>query len=83
MSFPDRKEDEVRRMLDGPYPAVPPGLPGRAAERGRRMLRRHRVVRAAGWVLLIAAVIAFAVWAAIVQPWTTPPTDTTPPVEGW
>ncbi|MER7787504.1 hypothetical protein [Streptomyces sp. NPDC097640] len=83
MSFPDRKEDEVRRMLDGPYPAVPPDLPGRAATRGRRMLRRLRAVRAAGWVLLISAVIAFAVWAAIVQPWTIPPTDTSPPVEGW
>ncbi|MEU7245480.1 hypothetical protein [Streptomyces sparsogenes] len=83
MSFPDRKEDEVRRMLLGPYPAVPPDLAGRAVERGRRLLRRHRAVRAVGWLLLLAAAIAFTVWAAIVHPWTTPPTDTTPPFEGW
>ncbi|WP_086860876.1 hypothetical protein [Streptomyces milbemycinicus] len=83
MSSHDRKEDVVRRMLNGPHPAVPPDLADRAAGRGRRMLRRHRAVRAVGWVLLIAAIIAFTVWAVIVQPWTTPPTDTTPPLEGW
>ncbi|MEV6128569.1 hypothetical protein AB0M05_17315 [Streptomyces violaceusniger] len=84
MSFPDRKETEVRRMLEGPHPALPPDLAGRATDRGRRMLRRHQVVRTIGWLLLLAAVVAFAVWAAIVEPWTAPPpTDTTPPLEGW
>ncbi|EXU68160.1 hypothetical protein Z951_10490 [Streptomyces sp. PRh5] len=84
MSFPDRKETEVRRMLEGPYPALPPDLADRAAERGRRMLHRHQVVRTIGWLLLLAAVVAFGVWAAIVEPWAAPPpTDTTPPLEGW
>ncbi len=84
MSFPDRKETEVRRMLEGPHPVLPPDLAGRATERGRRMLRRHQVVRTIGWLLLFAAVVAFAVWAANVEPWTAPPpTDTTPPLDGW
>ncbi|MEU4891186.1 hypothetical protein AB0B12_03650 [Streptomyces sp. NPDC044780] len=83
MSLPDRKENEVRRMLEGPHPALPPDLADRAAERGRRLLRRHRVLRTVGWLLLLAAAVAFGVWAAIVEPWTAPPTDTTPPLEGW
>ncbi|KUJ66116.1 hypothetical protein ACZ90_40410 [Streptomyces albus subsp. albus] len=84
MSRADRKEDEVRRMLDRPpRPLVPPRLAVRAAERGHRILRRRRAVRAVGWWLLLAAVVAFTVWAAIVEPWRVPPADTTPPLEGW
>ncbi|WP_431042532.1 hypothetical protein ACQUSR_11800 [Streptomyces sp. P1-3] len=84
MSLPDRKEDEVRRMLEAaPHPIVPPGLAALAARQGHRMLRRRRVLRTAGWWLLFAAAVAFSVWAALAEPWTTPPIDTTPPVEGW
>ncbi|MET8678609.1 hypothetical protein ABZW18_13755 [Streptomyces sp. NPDC004647] len=83
MSLPDRKEAEVRRMLDVPHPAVPPDLAARAAERGRRILVRRRAVQAVAWALLLAAVAAFAVWAAVVEPWVVPPADTTPPLDGW
>lgn len=83
MSLPDRKEDEVRRMLEGPHPAVSPDLAAHAAIRGRRMLTRQRAVRAAGWALLLALIVAFAVWAALAQPWIAPPADTTPPLDGW
>lgn len=83
MSRADRKEDEVRRMLDTRYPPVPADLASRAADRGNRLLRRHRAVRRAGWLLLAAAVIAFAVWASVTEPWVSPPTDVTPPLEGW
>ncbi|MGP4003224.1 hypothetical protein [Streptomyces sp. 8N706] len=84
MSLPDRKEDEVRRMLEGqPHPVVPPDLAARAAQRGRRIDGHRRVLRAVGWALLLAAAVAFAVWAAVAQPWVVPPTDTTPPLGGW
>jgi hypothetical protein len=83
MSRPDRKEDEVRRMLETRHPMVPADLAARAAEHGTRLLRRHRVLRRAWWLLLVAAVIAFAVWAAVAEPWVAPPRETTPPLEGW
>ncbi|MEC4017171.1 hypothetical protein [Streptomyces sp. H27-D2] len=83
MTLPDRKEDEVRRMLDGPHPPVPPELAQRATERGRRMARRRRVARIVLWLLLTAALTALALWAATDQPWLPPPADTTPPLEGW
>lgn len=79
MSGHDRKEDEVRRMLDLPHPAVPAELAGRAAERGRRLLRRRRAVRAAAWALLLAAVVVLCVRAAVVHPWAARPEDTVPP----
>ncbi|MEU7169052.1 hypothetical protein AB0A70_31115 [Streptomyces morookaense] len=80
MSGYDRKEDEVRRMLAVPCSTVPAGLAGQAAERGRRLLRRRRAVRAAAWVLLLAAVVAFCAWAAVVHPWAARPEGTVPPV---
>jgi ferric-dicitrate binding protein FerR (iron transport regulator) len=83
MSPPDRKEDEVRRLLEGPYPAVPPDLTGRAVQLGHRLRRRRRAVRTAVWALLLAAAMLFAVWAATGHPWTAPPSTTTPPLEGW
>ncbi|MFH8365928.1 hypothetical protein [Streptomyces sp. NPDC018031] len=84
MRSPERREDQVRRMLDGPpRPVVPARLALHAAGRGHRMLRRRRVVRTIGWWLLLAAVIAFTVWAVIAEPWATPPMETTPPLEGW
>lgn len=82
MSSYDRKEEEVRRMLATGHPAVPPGLAVRAAERGRRVLRGRRAVRAVAWTLLALAVVAFCAWAAIARPWMAPPTDTAPPLWG-
>ncbi|MET7618240.1 hypothetical protein [Streptomyces sp. NPDC005408] len=83
MSSRERKEAEVRRMLETRHPPVPADLAARATEHGTRLLRRHRALRRALWLLLVAAVIAFAVWAAVAQPWATSPADTTPPLEGW
>lgn len=79
---PGRKEDHVRRMLDGPHPQVPAGLADRATERGSRMLRRHRAARALVLTVLFVAVAAFMVWAVVTQPWQVPPAETTP-LEGW
>ncbi|WP_455352816.1 hypothetical protein [Streptomyces sp. SYSU K217416] len=83
MSPPDRKEDEVRRMLEGPHPAVPAELAGHAAERGHRILRRHRAAMRLLWLLLVVAATAFAVWAALAEPWLEPSSDIAPPLEGW
>ncbi|WP_328670098.1 hypothetical protein OG905_15675 [Streptomyces sp. NBC_00322] len=83
MSGRERKETEVRRMLETPHPQVPADLAARAAEHGTRLLRRHRALRRALWLLLVAAAIAFALWAMVAQPWAAAPSDTTPPLEGW
>ncbi|MEU6879815.1 hypothetical protein [Streptomyces sp. NPDC046712] len=83
MTRHERKEDEVRRMLESPHPQVPGDLAARAVERGIRLLHRDRAVRRALWVLLAVAVLAFAVWASVVEPWHVPPAETTPPLEGW
>lgn len=82
MSGTGRREDEVRRMLEGPHPQVPADLAASAAERGARLLRRRRALRRL-WVLtLVAAVTAFTVWVLAVRPWETPPAETSP-VESW
>ncbi|MEU3313128.1 hypothetical protein ACGFY6_07640 [Streptomyces sp. NPDC048387] len=83
MSPYDRKEAQVRRLLEGPHPAVPAGLASAAAARGRRLLRRRRALRRLGWAVLWAAAVAFAVWAALTHPWATPPSHVSPPLEGW
>ncbi|MCX5204579.1 hypothetical protein OG897_24380 [Streptomyces sp. NBC_00237] len=84
MSLRKQKEDEVRLILEqAEHPVVPSDLLGRATERGGRDLRRRRLLRRALWVLTVAAVIAFLVWASVVQPWQAPPADVTPPVEGF
>ncbi|GAA4071805.1 MULTISPECIES: hypothetical protein [Streptomyces] len=83
MSTPDRKTAEVRHLLEsGAHPVVPVELADRAAELGLRMLHRRRIARRLMWLLLMAAVIVFAVWAATVQPWVAPPSTVTPPVDG-
>ncbi|MFF4156451.1 hypothetical protein [Streptomyces sp. NPDC001678] len=82
MSGQDRREAEVRRLLDGPRPAVPTELVARAAARGARIVRRRRVVRAVGWVLLLLTLVAFGVWAAAEEPWRARPSDTAPPLWG-
>lgn len=83
MSLPDRKENEVRRLLDGPAAPLPPDLAARAVDTGGRLLRRRQAARVALWCLGVCAVLTFAAWAAVVQPWITPPSDVTPPVGGW
>lgn len=70
-------------MLDAGHPQLPADLAERAVERGTRLLHRDRAVRRALWTLLAAAVVAFVVWASVVQPWEVPPAGTTPPLEGW
>ncbi|MER7107982.1 hypothetical protein [Streptomyces sp. NPDC000229] len=80
----DRKEDEVRRLLDAPaHVQVPPDLLPRAVSRGTRALRRARWLRRVLWVLLTVAAVAFALWASVAEPWRAPPADVTPPFEGW
>ncbi|MFH8569008.1 hypothetical protein [Streptomyces sp. NPDC017993] len=82
MSLPDRKETEVRRMLAGPHPLVPPDLAARALTRGGRLLAHRKLLRRACWLLGLLALAAVLVWA-VNQPWLPPPTRTTPPVDGW
>ncbi|MET9882290.1 hypothetical protein ABZZ20_03860 [Streptomyces sp. NPDC006430] len=83
MSAPDRKEDRVRQLLEGPHPVVPAWLAASAAARGDRLMRRRRALRRAGWTLLCAAVVAFTVWALLTHPWEVPPSGVSPPLEGW
>ncbi|MFF3015776.1 hypothetical protein [Streptomyces sp. NPDC057939] len=80
---PDRKEDQVRKLLEGPHPMVPAGLAAAAATHGRRLLRRRRALRRLGWSVLFAAAVAFTVWASLTRPWVTPPSGISPPLEGW
>jgi ferric-dicitrate binding protein FerR (iron transport regulator) len=82
MKLPDRKETEVRGLLEaGPSEPVPPDLADRAMLRGLRLAQRRRAVQVALWVFFAAAV-AFAVWAALAEPWMEEPAQTTPPL-GW
>ncbi|MET9695932.1 hypothetical protein ABZY31_03265 [Streptomyces sp. NPDC006529] len=83
MGAPDRREAEVRRLLEGPHPVVPVDLAAVAAARGARLLRRRRALRRLGWALVFAAAVAFTVWASLAHPWEVPPTDVAPPLRGW
>jgi hypothetical protein len=65
---PNRRDDEVRQLLDTPHPAVPADLVARATVRGRRTVRRRRVRRQVLWVLLVAAVVAGIVLAVLAWP---------------
>ncbi|MFD5587795.1 hypothetical protein ACFW6K_10870 [Streptomyces sp. NPDC058733] len=82
MNQPER-EAEVRRIMEGPPPRVPPELYAEAVRRGTRVLHRRTTARRLMWLLLTLAAVAFTVWAVTVQPWAQPPSDTTPPLDGW
>lgn len=47
------------------------------------MLRRRALALRVTGLLLLAASVAFAVWALTARPWAEPPSQTTPPVSGW
>ncbi|MEV6108785.1 hypothetical protein AB0M28_29400 [Streptomyces sp. NPDC051940] len=83
MSSVDRKEAEVRRLLDTGYPLVPPSLADRSARRGRRLLRRRRITRYTFWFLSLAVLVALAVWAATSDGWVEPTNPTTPDFTDW
>ncbi|AXK33819.1 hypothetical protein DVA86_15290 [Streptomyces armeniacus] len=83
MSAPDRKEDEVRRMLELRPAPLPVDLAARALVRGERQLRRHNTWRAVLWTVLLVAAIAFTVWALAAEPWVARPSQTTPPSYDW
>lgn len=80
---PDRKQDEVRRLLDGPHPPVPHDLALRAEERGRRLLHRRRILHGTIAFVLAAALITFLVIAVATWPSNPagPPAD--PPPLDW
>ncbi|MEV0437917.1 hypothetical protein AB0I84_11195 [Streptomyces spectabilis] len=84
MSQQERREAAVRRLLDAGAPAsLPPDLHADAVRRGSRALRRRTAGRRLLWLLLLAAAVAFSVWAATAQPWVEPPSRTTPPLTRW
>ncbi|GAA3031386.1 hypothetical protein [Streptomyces glomeratus] len=82
MNLPQR-EAAVRRLLERTPPPVPPGLHAEVVRRGSRMLRRRALARRLLWLALLAAAVAFAVWAAMARPWVEPPSTTTPPISDW
>ncbi|MEU8654877.1 hypothetical protein [Streptomyces sp. NPDC048737] len=82
MNRPQR-EAAVRQIMERTVPRLPPGLCTDAVRRGSRMLRRRTLARRLLWLLLWAAAVAFAVWAAVAEPWVEPPSETTPPLTGW
>jgi hypothetical protein len=77
------RESAARRILEQAPPQVPAELYADAVRRGTRMLRRRTLARRTLWLLLLAAALAFTVWALTVRPWVEPPSQTTPPVSGW
>lgn len=79
----ERKEERVRRLVDGPYPTVPPDVCAEAMRRGALHEHRRTVARRLVWLLVCAALVAFVVWAVVEQPWVLPPAKTTPPLDDW
>ncbi|MEU1054860.1 hypothetical protein [Streptomyces sp. NPDC005876] len=78
-----QREAAARRLMEQSPPRVPPDLCAQAVRRGDRVLRRRALARRVLWLLLLAAAVAFTVWALTVQPWARPPSETTPPSTGW
>lgn len=81
--LPNRRDDEVRRLLDTPHPVVPLDLTARAVTRGRRIVRRRRIAGHALWGLLFAAFVAGIVLAVLFWPDTSAPSTTTPTDGSW
>ncbi|MEV6025565.1 hypothetical protein [Streptomyces sp. NPDC052036] len=77
------RESAVRRLLESASPLVPPDLHAEAVRRGSRMLRRRTAARRLLWLALLAAAVAFVVWASMARPWVEPPSTTTPPISDW
>jgi hypothetical protein len=77
------REAAVRRIMEQAPPPVPPELYAEVVRHGGRMLRRRTVARRLLWLLLVAAGVAFTVWALTARPWVEPPSQTTPPLTGW
>jgi hypothetical protein len=80
-ALPNRRDDEVRRLLDTPHPVVPVDLAARAALRGRRIVRRRRVEHTVLWALFVAAAITGLVLAALT--WPNDPSSTVPTDGTW
>lgn len=83
MSRPDRKEAIVRALMDTPPPPVPPGLYPAAVRRGGRMLRRRKALGRFLWASLCVAALVLVVWLSVTRPWVEPPSQVTPPLQGW
>ncbi|MER7173019.1 hypothetical protein [Streptomyces mesophilus] len=80
----DRKENEVRRLLDTTgAPAVPAELYDDVVRRGSRLLRQRMVVRRLMWWGAVLGFLAFMVWVAVADPFVPPPSEVTPPLQGW
>ncbi|MFJ8358974.1 hypothetical protein [Streptomyces sp. NPDC093984] len=77
------REATVRRMLERTPPPVPPELYGDVVRRGTRLLRRRTLALRVLWLALVAAALAFTVWASVARPWVEPPSTTTPPIGDW
>ncbi|WP_069770912.1 hypothetical protein [Streptomyces sp. LUP30] len=77
------REAAARRVMERTPPHVPAELHLEIVRRGSRMVRRRRIARRLVWLLLCAAIVAFVVWAVVVQPWVEPPSQTTPPLTDW
>ncbi|MER6560701.1 hypothetical protein ABT300_23815 [Streptomyces sp. NPDC001027] len=77
------QEAAVRQMLERTPPPLPAELYPDVVRRGARRLRRRTLTLRVLWLLLFAATVAFVVWAAVVEPWVEPPSQTTPPLTGW
>lgn len=73
----NRRDEEVRRLLDTPHPAVPAGLVALATVRGRRTVRRRRFGTRVLWVLLVAAAVTGVVVAVLMWPDHHDPADET------
>ncbi|MFB8772494.1 hypothetical protein [Streptomyces broussonetiae] len=82
MSRADR-EAAARRIMVGTPPRTARELYPDAVRRGTRILRRRRTTRRLLWLLLCAALLAFTVWALVAEPWTRPPSETTPTLTDW
>jgi hypothetical protein len=77
------REATVRRMLERTPCPVPPDLYADVVRRGSRMLRRRVLAHRVLWLTLLAAALAFVIWASVARPWAEPPSTTTPPISDW